>query len=760
VSVEPDLTVGLLGRLARELSDRSPWQVLGSYAVGAWVVAQTLETVSSLVGLPLWFGRFTIILLLIGGGVLALTAAVQRGSAPDAASDPGEPGTPPGDPARPPTKASARGIRRWFSWRNALRAGLVAFALLGALTAAFTLSRNMGVGPAASLLASGALEENGGILIADFSGEDAELGLSVSEALRVDLAGLGVESSRSVGAALARMGLEQNTLIDADVARQLAIREGLGAILAGEVSGLGEGIVITARLETPDGATLLTARESASDPSGVIPALDRLSKHLRERIGESLRSIQRAPPLDRVTTPSLSALRKFTLGQRAMIFDSEIGRAAALLEEAIAEDTAFAMAYRLLGTLRGNQQNRSAEVEALTQAYRHRDRLSELERALTEATYHDDITSDRQRAIAAYQTVLAIDSASISALNNVGIIFHELRDFETAVEYYRTALVIEPDHVIPTMNLTYPLAAMGDAPAVEAMLDRLDALDTGGAGYEMRGLWLSSQREWEAAEQHLRATGSFASENVYYQTFAPTRLAALAATRGRLGEAEAELAAIRPPGADFLRAAAQRAGQALLVAGDTAAALSVIDEALLESPLDDIEPLDRPYLELASGFAAAGRSPRALALWEAYESAFPDDIKNDVREERLRVEGEIALAEGRPEEALRLFRDSELGLCVACPWPLVARALDAAGRPREAIEAYARYVDGPAMERITVDQYYLAFALERLGQLYEELGDVENSRARYREFVDLLENADPVLAPRVEAARAKLLTGG
>ncbi len=45
---------------------------------------------------------------------------------------------------------------------------------------------------------------------------------------------------------------------------------------------------------------------------------------------------------------------------------------------------------------------------------------------------------------------------------------------------------------------------------------------------------------------------------------------------------------------------------------------------------------------------------------------------------------------------------------------------------------------------------------ESLGRLYDEKGDLENAALHYAQFVELWEDADPELQPRVVAARARL----
>src|SRR5439155_18234511 len=126
------------------------------------------------------------------------------------------------------------------------------------------------------------------------------------------------------------------------------------AVVTGEIAPLGSGYVLSVRiLATKDGATLLAERESAADAAGLIPAVDRLSKKVREGIGESLRTIRAGEPLEDVTTRSLDALRKYSQANRAADAGEE-PRALDLLKEAIHLDSSFAMAWRKLAALQGN----------------------------------------------------------------------------------------------------------------------------------------------------------------------------------------------------------------------------------------------------------------------------------------------------------------------------------------------------------------------------------------------------------------------
>ena len=145
-----------------------------------------------------------------------------------------------------------------------------------------------------------------------------------------------------------------STPLTAQVAREIAERAGAAAVVTGEIATLGSGYVLSVRLlSAKDGATLLAERETANDASGLIPAVDRLSRKLREGIGESLRTIRGGEPLEAVTTSSLEALRKYSQGNRASDL-SQYEQARDLLEAAIRLDSNFAMAHRKLAVILGN----------------------------------------------------------------------------------------------------------------------------------------------------------------------------------------------------------------------------------------------------------------------------------------------------------------------------------------------------------------------------------------------------------------------
>src|SRR5438034_479615 len=161
------------------------------------------------------------------------------------------------------------------------------------------------------------------LVLADFENRtpDSTLGPSLTEALRVDLTQSPVVrllDAARIGAALGRMGRAAGTPLDLAAARDLAQREGAKAVVHGQIDRVGRGYVLSAELvSAADGAVLVALRENAKDDGAIIDAVDRLSGKLRERIGESLKTIRASEPLEQVTTGSLEALRKYSQALKA-----------------------------------------------------------------------------------------------------------------------------------------------------------------------------------------------------------------------------------------------------------------------------------------------------------------------------------------------------------------------------------------------------------------------------------------------------------
>ncbi|HKJ01447.1 MAG TPA: tetratricopeptide repeat protein [Longimicrobiales bacterium] len=436
-----------LRKILREIHRRSLWQVLGIYLVGSWGVFQVVGWMVVFVGLPEWTLDFTFVLLLLGLPVVTATAFVQeglpglRGEYRDEV-DPNElEGLTPEqvhvDPGVHPLYTA-----RILTWRNAALGGVGAGALLVGSVVAYFGMWAAGVGPMGSLAAQGLIAQGDAVLVADFTDAAGEgLGEVVTLALRVDLSQaelLRVVQGAELRDAMARLRIPEGIALSAHVAREAAVHEGIEVVLDGGVAGAGAGYVITAALRRAgSGLTLASFRSVAVSSGDVIPAIARLSRDIREKSGESLRSIRAGEPPEALTTDSLEALRLYVQSGQALGVGEE-PRAIALLDRAVGVDPGFALAWRRLAVVYGDAGlDPGRMVEAATEAYRHRARLTQRERYLAEAGYFGHVEQDLAKTIVAYQNVLRVAPDDPSALKNLGALYEQVGDTAQAVEAYR-----------------------------------------------------------------------------------------------------------------------------------------------------------------------------------------------------------------------------------------------------------------------------------------------------------------------------------
>jgi len=177
-----------------------------------------------------------------------------------------------------------------------------------------------------------------------------------------------------------------------------------------------------------------------------------------------------------------------------------------------------------------------------------------------------------------------------------------------------------------------------------------------------------------------------------------------------------------------------------------------------------VDPLALSHLEFAGLFAQAGRPDRAREILDLYLAEVDAEIRDENGQQSAvhMVQGTIALAEGRSEEALQeMLLARELAEdCVLCVLPELGEAYAAVGRHQEAVEALNEYLQAPVLRRVNTDNVALHGVLVDLAQSYEAMGEDEKAAEHFRWALELWSDADPGLNPRVEELRAALARAG
>jgi len=567
----------------------------------------------------------------------------------------------------------------------------------------------------------------------------------------------------AVGQGLGRMGRAPGSPLDLPLARELAQREGAKAVVHGQIDPLGRGYVISAELVgASDGAALVAVRENAQDDGAIIAAVDRLSGKLRERIGESLRTIRNSEPLEQVTTRSLEALRKYSQGVRAS--DAvDMARAAGLLQEAIALDTTFAMAYRKLAVVLSNAGGAQSRIAAAaTQAFRHRDRLTQFERDLADAYYYTRVEYDPAKTEAAYRAALEQQPENGVALNNLALLFNERRRFAEAESLTAIGLAVTPMQWALYLNAMQAQIALGKFAAAARTAALLERRAPGNpmVGFT-RAFLASARREYDSAEAETRALAQTARDPTWQASTAGA-LAAINLVRGKLAVAEAQfrramaLDEQRGVPGKYIEDAIGIAIMDVHYRKAPDAGRREVEEALRRHPLASIPAEDRPYLALAFMYADVGRPDRARQVLAEFEATVPEAARRG-QPSRYGVAAHIAFAEGRVQDAIRDYRRwYEEDGCAVCGLFLLGRAYEKAGERDSGVAVYERAVNTPGYFRAFEEQATLGPTYRRLGELYEERGDTARARDYYGRFVDLWKGADAELQPSVREVRQRL----
>ena len=660
------------------------------------------------------------------------------------------------------------GLYRWLRWRKTMIAGMSSFGALAVVVVVLVVLGRVGVGPLATLLTAGVLDRGGTVILADFTDQsgDSALATMFTEAFRSDLnqsPAITVMPSSRIRDVLSRMELDPSTPISLAVAQDLATREGLKAVIAGDIhraSGVYQFVVEV--LSGDSGDVLVADRATANDSTEILEAIGNLSRSLRAKIGESLRSVRASPPLIQATTTSLPALRLYSQAVRA-IDRGEIFGGYQLLLEATSLDTTFAEAYRALAIELSNARVlRSVQVDAHSRAFRHRHKLPDETRYKVEGSYYTEVEHDPWRAIEAYNSAVRVNPRSTASLNNIGALHSEMRNHEEALGFYRTAIEEDSTEYVYHYNVVTTLIQLGFLDSAQVALERFETIRPNHPSPLMvRAIVAGARMDLDGvtrAFEEMRRSYDFR-----WQMFAAWGLGLEESIRGNLGAAEryfstvaAATASARMPRQAWNQYL-QMAEMKLVLQGNPQAAMGVVETLLAQMPLESLDPLDRPYLPLAAFYAKAGFPERAQQMLAEYDSFVPPGIRDgDETRERERALGLVALNSGEFPEAIDHMRAADIGTCMMCPVPDLAAVFDAAGYADSAISIYERYVSTPDAHRYLVDWISYAPALKRLGELYEERGDSEQAIERYNEFVEIWQNADPVLQPQVQEVRRRL----
>ena len=207
-------------------------------------------------------------------------------------------------------------------------------------------------------------------------------------------------SEQQIQQTLQMMGQKPDAKLTPEIARELCQRTGSTAVLEGSIAQIGTQYLLTLKaVNCVSGESLASTEAQASDKSHILDALGRVASETRNKLGESLTTVQKFDtPIKQATTPSLEALQFFSLGWKAAVGEDDSASAVPLFQRAISLDPNFAMAYASLGAVYWNLGENRQASDNLRKAFELREHVSEREKMFIAEDYYGIVTGDLEKA--------------------------------------------------------------------------------------------------------------------------------------------------------------------------------------------------------------------------------------------------------------------------------------------------------------------------------------------------------------------------
>ena len=601
------------------------------------------------------------------------------------------------------------------------------------------------------------LTEKDTVVMADFDNRtgDTVFDDALKQALGVELEQspfLNVLSDRKVSETLRMMGRPTNERITVDVGRELCLRTGSKALLGGAISSLGSHYLIAVNaVACNSGDTLAKEQVDAASKEDVLKALSRAASSLRAKLGESLPSVQKFDVPIEATTPSLEALKNYSM---AITIGREKGDAPSIpfLKRAIELDPNFPMAYADLSIRYGNLGQPSLALEYATKAYGLRDRVTEREKLRISANYFS-ATGELEKELQTYELWIANYPRDFVPHGNLGTIYSSIGQFEKALAELQEGVRLAPDIVVGYANLGatyYTLNRLDEAKAAfdQALARKLDD------GYLRLNMYYLSFLRGDSAQMEQQVAwgaGKPGDEDRLLSAQSDTE-----AYYGRLSKARnfsrrAVDSAVRADSKET--AALWQANAALREAelGDTASAKQGVKAGLALSPGRDVKEV------AALALARIGDTPQATALVGELQKSYASNALLKLYWLPT-INAAIELSKGNSSQALVYLEaaapyemQSATSINYLYPAYVRGQAYLLAHNGTAAAAEFQRMLDDRG---IMLNFVTGALAHLQLGRAYAMAGDTAKAKSAYQDFFLLWKDADPAV-PILKEAKAE-----
>ena len=545
------------------------------------------------------------------------------------------------------------------------------------------------------------------------------------------------------------MGRSPDDRITRDVGREICERQGIKAMLTGSIASLGSHYVITLEAMNPrSGDPIAREQIEAESKEKVLSALGTAASNLRQKLGESLSSIQKYDvSIEQATTSSLEALKAFTMGNE----ERDRGRAReslAFYKRAAELDPNFAMAYARIGVFYVNQQQPETGKEYIQKAYNLRDRVSERERLYITEKYYNYITGEIDKATETLTTWARLYPDDFTPHNNLALDYQILGNHEEALKEGLEAVRLSPNNITARQNLVAIFIGVGRIDEAEQASKEIEKLNPDSLGARFSRYFFAFLRRDQAAMDREIAWSKGKPEEPDINI----ALANTAAYFGKLKQSE-----------DLVRRAVEMFKTQDRAENATKELLGLASNQALVGKCQQAKENTKAGLAFYRGrnslagaaliYAACNDASQAEAILNQLRTQYPTDtIINSMM--MPVVQAEVERGRGNVAESMRLMesvRSYDRGIVTGLANNYVRGTLYLQQRMgNEAAREFKAIIDHPGIDYLSVAHVLAQLGLGRAAAL---TGDTVGARKAYQDFFALWKDADPDLPVLVEARK-------
>jgi DNA-binding winged helix-turn-helix (wHTH) protein len=609
-----------------------------------------------------------------------------------------------------------------------------------------------------------ALTDKDTIVLADFANAtgDPVFDGTLRQGLSVQLEQspfLSIIPDEKIQQTLGLMGQPVDAKLIPAIAREVCQRTASAAVLDGSIGKIGTQYLLTLKaVNCESGKTLASREAQASDENHVLNALGKVSVEIRNKLGESLSTIQKFDtPLEEATTPSLEALKAYSSAMQTVRTKGPEA-ATPFFKRAVELDPNFAVAYAYLGVMATTTLEPGLSVDYRTKAYELRDRASEAEKYWITATYHKGVTGNIPKAIEACDLwIQAYPRSEMPHVYLATAVLPVVGQYERAVEESTEGIRLRPDFPLAyafrissdlalnrfnEAKATYAQAVERKlhTPYIDVAMYNLAFTQNNTAGMAQHVAKLEALPRW--GHSILNMEGDTAAYSGHLKDARElSRRAMDSAKRGGEKDAPALYS-----GTSGLREA---------WFGNTGEARRRATLALKLSTGRDLQ-----YFA-ALAFAYARDDARANALADDLDRSFPEDtivqfnylpsVRGRLALNKGDASGAIASLGAAAPYELGATRATDLNWTAMFPVFVRGEAYLAARQGSEAAAEFQKILDHRGL---VLNQPIGALAHLGLGRAYVLQGDNPKAKAAYQDFLTLWKDADPDI-PVLQKAKAE-----